>query len=861
MDLTRIDLPLAPRLPEIAEALAAKGALVLRAEPGAGKTSLVPLYLAGSGTGRAAGSDPTTGKVLVLEPRRVAAVQAAARAAELAGEAVGRGVGYRVRGETKPGSALEFITEGVFIRMIQSDPGLAGVGTVVFDEFHERSVNADLGLALALDAKSALCPGLRILLMSATLQAGKLASFIEGESLEVEGRSYPVETRHVALPVGPRFEEELASSAFRLFCEIRGDLLVFLPGQAEIRRVSTALSSRLASTGAGDRPEIRELYGSLPLETQRRVLLPEAGARRRIILATSVAETSLTVPRVEAVLDSGLARLQRYEARSGLNRLVTEREAADRAEQRRGRAGRLGPGICLRAWPAGEILPEKTEAEILRAELSGLVLECAVWGARRAADLPWLDQPPASAWATAAELLRELGALDAGGRATEFGAAGSRLGTEPRLAALVLRGAESGRLAEAAALAAILGDGRVPEGKLELALEALERGAPDYARAREEAKRLAEGVRHRAPVGVRPPAEGVRPSGDGARPQDFHASLGLLLAPAFPDRIARRIGGRVSTGTGAASFQLPGGRKLAAKGSLAEAEWLVVAEADSGGEGRVYSGAALGEEEALGALAPLLSEEVLLQWDGLKARARTVRKAGAIVLSETPLKAPAPGVLAKAFVARLEAGGLGILPWEDETGGEKPSALLARMRWFVDRAGPEGWPSLDDASLVAGAGEWLSPYLGRAGGAGQGEVIDGAGLAAALASLVPSTEARRFAKEAPAAIELPSGRRRALDYAGPRTGPGGIEVGPLLEAKPQELYGLKVQPRMLGRPLLVRLLSPAGRPIHTTTDLPGFWTGSWGEIRKELRGRYPKHEWPENPAEASPSASGIKRRN
>jgi ATP-dependent helicase HrpB len=869
IDLGALDLPLAPRLAEVLERLESDPCLVLKAEPGAGKTSLAPIALAfgstvlpASGEAGAGGGAPrpTRGwpRVLVLEPRRIAAVQAAWRAAELLGEAPGRSVGWRVRGDSRPGSAIEFVTEGVFVRMIQEDPGLEGVRAVVFDEFHERSLNADLGLALILESRAALRPDLRLLLMSATFAAGDLAGFIGGGSLEVEGRCFPVRTVHRAVGEGPRFEEDMARTAFDVFGEIEADLLVFLPGMREIERTSRALAElargRRPSSGG---PEVLALHGSLPLEAQRGIINPGPGAGRRIILATSVAETSLTVPRIAAVLDCGFARLSRFESRSGLNRLVTEREAEDRAEQRRGRAGRLGPGLCVRAWPASETLPERTPPEILRAELSGLVLEAAVWGARRPEDLRWLDPPPASAWDAAVELLAELGAMDMCGKATDFGRACARMGTEPRLAAMVLRASRAGRLEDAAAAAAMLGEGGPIGRDLEEAVVLLHGGAAEYARLKPEARRLASAAR-KAAADAEPARTGAK-SGDGgpAAPP----SMGGLLAEGFPDRVAKRLE-RVSAGLGGngdeAVFQLPGGRKLRARGGLAASAWIVAADADAGGQagrgnemGRVLAGAELTEDEALEALGRMICDETVLIWDGLVPKARARRRAGSILLAERPLGKVPPERIAEALATRIASEGLGILPWEEG----RAKGLLARMRWYGRVSRAEGWPELTDESLAAAAASWLGPFV-----AGGGPAVTAAGLAHAVAALVPAGMRRAFERDAPERMELPSGSSRELDYASAAKGPGGEEGGPLLEARPQELYGLSVHPRVLGRPVLVRLLSPAQRPIHTTSDLPAFWRGAWAEVRKDLRGRYPRHDWPVDPSTARPGVRGIARK-
>ena len=834
-ELPRTGLPIEAFLPEIAARLAERGALVLAAEPGAGKTSLVPPSLL----------DQVEGMILVLEPRRVAAVAAAERIAELVGARLGGLVGYRVRSESKSSSATRILTmtEGVLVRMIQDDPSLAQAGLVVFDEFHERSLQADLGLALALEAR-ALRPELGILVMSATLDTRRLAARLDAPVVEVPGRAHPVATRHAPLREGPGFEDGLAALAAEVSAELGAgsfggagslggsgepprDLLVFLPGAAEIARCGRAL--------AGCGAEALALHGSMSLAEQRRVLAPRSGEGRRIVLATSLAETSLTVPRIGAVLDSGLARVSRFHARSGLNRLVTEREAADRADQRRGRAGRLGPGLCVRAWPASEALSLRTEAEILRAELSGLVLESLLWGARARCALPWLDEPPAAAWEAGLELLGELGALDAGGSIGEFGRRMASQGTEPRLAALVLRGAEAGRGWEAALLAALLSEREVSGrddsgGDLELGLERLASGEPGLGRSLTEARRLAR-------------AAGLAPE---ARPRSGGA--GRLLAAAFPDRIARRQEARGQEARGPARrpdssvFQLFTGRLVAARGALAQSPWIVAVDADAGTElGRVYSGAALSEAEALAALAPATRLSTELEWTGMRCRARRIKRAGALSLSETAVGPPSKEEAGEALARRVEEEGLGILPWEDDGAGE----LLRRLRWWASRRGrragePESGLGFDEAALVAGLREWLLPFVQP----GPGELLDGRALRLALEALLPFALRGEFEREAPARLRLPSGVSRPIRY----------EAGsqPYVESRVQDFFGLDLHPGSGGEPLLLKLLSPAGRPIQVTSDLPGFWRGSWAEVRKELRGRYPKHAWPENPADLGP---------
>ncbi len=907
-------LPIVSSLDAVTAALAKNGKLVLRAEPGAGKTSLVPLVLALDSIEPPA----RAGKVLVLEPRRVAAVQAAGRDAELAHglsspalaalRAPGA-IGWRVRGGSQPGSKIEFITTGIFLRMIQSDPVLEGVSTVIFDEFHERSLDADLSLAFLLETRE-LVPELRLLLMSATIEPGRTAEFLGAGQLDVPGRCFPVEDSYRPVDQGRAFARETAAAIADFAEGTEGGLLVFLPGAGEIGAVGRELSA----IGINSTP----LYAALSLEEQRRVIRTQSesldegprgadrdgghpsNSRRRIILATSIAETSLTVPGITAVVDSGLARLSRYDPRTGLNRLVTERESADRAEQRRGRAGRLGPGRCLRLWNRTDVLPERAEPEILRTELSGFVLESAVWGITDPLKLPLLDPPPRASIDTARALLASLGALadnspeigdpilgapisgdgaegatEAACVPTELGRSAAALGIEPRLAVLAIKAARRGAAAAGAGLAALLEEG-LPrqqdadsQGDLDSELEALGmagagaggRGAQSstghgdqrYSRIADEARRieaaLARDSRHPG---------GDRPGGDGAG-----AGVGAILAAGFPDRVAKRVGSAPEGGL----FQLPGGRQLLARGRLGAAPWIVVADADSGGaeglkpgmdsgmraQARVFSGAALSPEEALTALEPLITESDELEWDGLRCHARRRKRAGSILLSETALGAAPAGKVQAALAARIAAMGLSILPWKEGGAG----ALLARMRWY-GRAVPEpDWPDLSEAALAADAADWLCPYAASGGGA----IIDGETLRTALEGLIPPGRRLAFQREAPARYELPGGHSAALDYeAALAASPEGLPSGPSIEARVEDFFGQTDTPRLAGRPLSLVLLSPARRPLQITSDLAGFWAGAWKEVRKELRGRYPKHDWPEDPAHASPPQGRPRRR-
>ena len=830
------ELPIAPKLPEIVERLRDEGVLVLAAEPGAGKTSLVPPALADATRGRKAC------KILVMEPRRVAAVGAAARIAEVWGKKLGAEVGYRVRGDssTSKSARVEAVTPGVLLRMIQDDPGLEDVACVVLDEFHERSAQADLALALLLQSRT-LRPELGLLAMSATIDVAKAAAALGSSVLEVPGRTFPIFTEYTERLPGDRasnssrpgdraFDSELpvaiARQTIDLLGRTEGDILVFLPGAAEIGAAAAAFSDIARGQSSRDRAEAVILHGSLPLEVQRRILSPPRDSPRRAIFATSIAETSLTVPRVRAVLDSGLARFTRFEPRTGLNHLVTEREAGDRADQRRGRAGRLGPGICLRAWPASESLVPRTEPELSRAELSGLVLEAAIWGSPRRLDLPWLDPPPEGAWSAGTELLLELGALAPDLSPTAFGRRMAALGTDPRLAALVLRGAEAGEAWTACLAAALLSD-RGPSSLADLAqgieeLESGKRAAPVLA----EADRLARSA-------------GLRRG--RARPE----ALGPLLASAYPDRIGERVEYRGTS----ASFRIPAGRRLRAAGSLAQSPWIIALDADAGAaEGKVHSGYAIGEIEARSALELQAVESMETEWRGLEPRGALVRRAGAIALSRKGAPKPLREEIARLLAARIESEGLGILPWEGGAADE-----LARLRCFAamhPEAADRGLDpaSLADASLAARTEEWLGPFLLEGGG----PLVDGPALERSIAALAPRELRASIEREAPKRIDLPSGSSRRIDYSGPG--------GPSVEARVQEFFGLATQPRVCGMALVIKLLDPGGKPLQVTSDLPGFWRGSWTDARKQLRGRYPKHEWPEDPASATPSRSGIKKK-
>jgi ATP-dependent helicase HrpB len=835
-------LPLGPHLETICRAWEERGTVVLRADPGSGKSTLLPLALL-AWQDRLQGEGPAgpRGKILMLEPRRAAAAAAAARMAELLGEAVGERVGYAVRMERRVSARtrIEVLTEGLLVRRIQGDPELRGVSTVIFDEFHERSVHADLALALALDLRR-MGSSLRIIVMSATLDGAAAADSIGGaELIECPGRVFPVDISYRPLPGREALGRDCGAALGEILQEERGegrDFLVFLPGRREIADAAARLGA------AGDF-EVLPLHGGLPLSRQREIIAPAGGAgrKRRIILSTNLAETSLTIPGIGTVVDSGYTRLERYHLPSGMNRLSTELESRSSAEQRAGRAGRLERGRCVRLWAEGEGRPEKTEPEIRRTDLSALVLECLIWGVREPGDLPWLESPSAAAWAAGLELLRALGAAGENREPTEKGREMVRLGLEPRLACLCLAGREAGRggasLAAAAAALLALGDGSglAGDGDFRTRLAPLRRFEGNRGSLRGEEWGWALRVRETAAdLGAR-----LFPEDRGSRGPVFswtageEADLGKFLAAAFPDRVAQRQDrGR---------FRFPPGREARIEGPLENAEWLAAAEADAGERlGYIRLAAPLGREEALRALESRTTTETEIVWKGLAPRRVVRRRAGRISLGEERTRA-GRGEAAESLPALLEREGLAILPWEEA--GSAPRRLLERIRFFAARGAfsPGDGPRAADwtgESLIAAAAEWLGPFLWEGGTEGEGPVLDGPSLVRALEGRIGGRDQGRLDKLVPPCFLLPNGKKRPLDY-------GSGE--PVLSLRLQDAFGIAGKPGILGVPLTFELLSPAGRPVQITRDLPGFWAGSYAEVRRELRGRYPKHRWPEDP--------------
>ncbi|WP_222263477.1 ATP-dependent helicase HrpB [Modestobacter marinus] len=811
------DLPVRDVLPALTGALSGSGVAVLVAPPGTGKTTLVPLALAGR----------LPARVLVAEPRRVAVRAAARRMAALLGEPVGRSVGYSVRGDRRCSGAtrVEVVTTGLLVRRLQSDPELAGTSAVVLDECHERQLDTDLALAFALDVRGALRPDLEVLAMSATAQAGRLAALLGGDAgpapvVEATGTLHPVRpvwcppAPPVAPPLGnrvdPRLLDAVAGTVERALAEAEGDVLVFLPGAAEIARVAGRLSGVAA--------DLRPLHGRLPAAEQDAALT--AGPRRRVVLATDVAETSLTVPGVRVVVDAGLARVPRVDVARGLGTLVTVRASRAAATQRAGRAGREGPGRVYRLWSAAEHdrLPAAPEPEIAVADLTGLALELACWGAPDGRDLALPDPPPEAAFTAARGTLRQLEAVDDDGRVTPRGRALAAAGTHPRLARALVDGAPLvGRRRAAEVLALLSADVPTPSDDLGTAWRAVRAGSTGAtARWREETGRLARSV---------PDAPRTDLTDDVA--------AGLVVGLAHPEWLARRRPGTERT------YLLAGGTgaELAPGSALTGVEWLAVAAADRAPgrrDARVRAAVAIDQGTALEAGAGGHTDGPEVAWRDGDVRAARVERLGAIVLTERPLPDPDPVAVAAAVAEGLRREGLGLLRWT-------PAATALRARLAAAREGlGDPWPAVDDASLrVTLAG---LPAVSAARCRADLAAVD---VTAALSGLVPWQVAGRLDELVPERIEVPTGSRIRVDYADPEV--------PTLSVRVQEVFGWADAPVVAGRPLRLQLLSPAARVVATTADLAGFWVSGYPAVRRELRGRYPRHPWPEDPASGAPT--------
>nr|WP_330082991.1 ATP-dependent helicase HrpB [Methylocystis iwaonis] len=846
-------LPIDAVLPDIRAALSASPNLVIVAPPGAGKTTRVPLALLDASWAKG-------GKLILLEPRRLAARAAASRMAATLGEQIGETVGLRMRLESRVSARtrIEVVTEGVFARMILDDPALDGVAGVLFDEYHERSLDADLGLALALDAQSGLRDDLRLIAMSATLDGARVSALMGDASTVVsEGRAFDVETRYLGRDANARIEDAVARAVLRALREEKGSVLAFLPGQGEIMRTASRLAeARLEGV------DIAPLYGALDRGEQDRAISPAPQGRRKVVLATSIAETSLTIEGVRVVVDSGLSRVQLYEPDLGLSRLETVRAARASVDQRRGRAGRTEPGVCYRLWdePQTASLPAFAAPEILAADLSSLALDLAAWGVTDPGQLAWLDPPPAPAWKEAVALDQELGALGADGRLTEEGRALRALPLPPRLARMVLEAARHGEAERAAELAMLLSERGLGGNDADLS-HRLDRLRSDGSKRAKDARRLAANWARMAMAALPPPCPSPAKAGEGAlaisAPDEGHAlpplprsggglgrglSDGALIALAYPDRIAKSRGAN-------GDFLMANGRaaSLPVEDPLSRAPFLAVAELTGrAAQARILAACALDAEEveSIAGARIEVRDETVFDPATASLRRRRFRRLGAIRLSEQNLSVEADEEGARALARGMAALGVARLPWT------KGQTQLRDRVAFLRRAEGEEWPDLSDAALGESVEEWLAPYL--LGRVRLGDIAPG-DLDAALAHLLPYDLMRRLDAEAPTHFETPAGSRHALDYAAPN--------GPLLSVRVQELYGLSQHPALArGRvPLTLELLSPAHRPIQTTRDLPSFWAGSWNDVKKEMKGRYPRHLWPDEPAKALPTTRAKPR--
>jgi ATP-dependent helicase HrpB len=851
-------LPIDAVLDELARTLHDGNAAVLVAPPGAGKTTRVPLALLDEPWAK-------NKKIIVLEPRRIAARASAERMAQTLGERVGETVGYRVRFGSKVSRAtrIEVVTEGIFSRQILDDPELNGVAAVLFDEFHERSLDADLGLALARDAQTGLREDLRILVMSATLDGARVARLLgDAPVVASEGRAFPVETRHLGRKVDAPLERQMADAIATALRADPGSVLAFLPGAAEIRRTQNFLGERIHDAAI----EIVPLFGALEASVQDRALAPAPKGRRKVVLATSIAETSLTIQGVRIVVDSGMARVPRYEPDIGLTRLETVRASRAAVDQRRGRAGRTEPGICYRLWdePQTASLPAYTQPEILSADLSSLVLDLAQWGVSDPAGLAFLDPPPAPAWKEAKSLLEELGALDADGRITEEGKRLRALALPPRLARMIVDSARLGAGAEAAEIAAVLTERGLGGDSVDLdaRLDQFRRDRSQRASsARSLAQRWASQVategrlsspsplagegrgegatRAVFPAATPTPTPNPSPQG-GGEPKDLRApddelSTGIMLAFAFPDRVARNRGN--------GSFVLANGRGAAVDqtSALARTPYIAVAElTGTAAQGRILLAAPITQEEIERRFADHIdtAEEVSFDRSALALRARRKRTLHAITLSEAPMALSPSAETARIFADGLAAAGLDKLPW---------SKSLKQWRdrvMFLRKAEGDAWPDLSDDALAASREAWLVPALYDKTSLKEFSAGD---LSDALMGLLPWELRARLEREAPTHFEAPTGTMLAIDYE--------AEQGPTIAVRLQELFGLNTHPSIAkgAVPLVLELLSPAQRPVQVTRDLPGFWRGSYAAVRSDLRGRYPRHPWPEDPANALPT--------
>ncbi|WP_298242881.1 ATP-dependent helicase HrpB [uncultured Bradyrhizobium sp.] len=808
-------LPIDAVLGELSRTLEANNAAVLVAPPGAGKTTRVPLALLDAPWAKGK-------KIIVLEPRRIAARASAGRMAKSLGERAGETVGYRVRFGSKISrtTRIEVVTEGIFTRQILDDPELSGVAAILFDEFHERSLDADMGLALARDAQTGLREDLRILVMSATLDGARVGKLLgDAPVVESEGRAFPVETRYLGRKADAPIERQMADAIASALRADSGSVLAFLPGAAEIRRTQNFLAERVQDASI----EIVPLFGALDAAVQDRAISPAPKGMRKVVLATSIAETSLTIEGVRIVVDSGLARVPRYEPDIGLTRLETVRASRAAVDQRRGRAGRTEPGVCYRLWdePQTASLTPYTQPEILSADLSALVLDLAQWGVSDPAALSFLDPPPGPAWKEAKSLLEELNALDGDGRITAEGKSLRALALPPRLARMIVDSHRAGEGEAAAEIAAIITERGLGGDSVDLEhrRDQFRRDrSPRAASARDLARRWASQVAASEKEG----------------PQE-DLSTGLMLAYAFPDRVARNRGN--------GSFVLANGRGAAVEqtSSLARAPYIAIGEmTGTAASGRILLAAAISQDAIEQHFAEHIesADEITFDRGAMALRARRKRVLHAITLSEATMAVSPSENTARIFADGLIAAGLDRLPWS------KAAKQWRDRVMFLRKAEGDSWPDLTDDGLIARRDDWLVPALYDKIAL---KDISPGDLSDALMALLPWDMRARLDREAPTHFEAPTGSVLAIDYE--------AEQGPTIAVRLQELFGLNTHPSVAAGkvPLVLELLSPAQRPVQVTRDLPGFWRGSYAAVRSDLRGRYPRHPWPDDPASAVPT--------
>lgn len=850
-------LPIEDALPELRNALASSNNVVLEAPPGAGKTTRVPLALL-------AESWLNNQRIIMLEPRRLAARTAAHFMARQLNESVGNTVGFRVRGETRVGARtrIEVVTEGILARLLSADASLDGVGLVIFDEFHERSLHADLGLALTLQTQQVLRPDLRLLVMSATIDGDSVGALLTNSTgvvtpvVRSAGRMFPVSTEFRPPRADERIESAIARTIIEAVQQHEGDVLVFLPGAGEQRRVAERLFGNDVLNQA--RAHVYQLHGAMPLAEQDAAIGSAPSGERKIVLATSIAETSLTIEGVHVVIDSGLSRLPKYSARAGITRLETVRVSRASADQRRGRAGRVAPGVCYRLWDAhvDAMLVPRTRPEILEADLAPLALALADAGVRDATELQWLDAPPSGAFKQATELLMQLGATDTNGRITAHGRELAALPTHPRLAHLLVRAREMSATQLGAEISALVEERDIvrgaygpPPSDLRLRLE-LMRGASANALGASLAgaqadfdgvkrlRQVASDLRARLGVDSRNNASGdSTPRANAPRREDTSIdSAGTLLALAYPERVAQHRAGSdprfvMRSGVGASMLR---------HDALASSPFLAVADLDGAPpEYRIARAIPLTREEVLATFGDQITRTSVVEWDDETRSVRARRRAqlGAIVLEDHAWNAPDPDAVLAVFLTEIERAGVDALPWSE-------SANTQRARMQFAHTNDNSWPDVGAHALGPQLKEWLAPSIGALRKWDDLARVD---LGEALRSLLTWEQRTALDRLAPTHLEVPSGSRLALNYDDP--------TSPVLAVKLQEVFGWTTTPTLFnGRvPVTLHLLSPAQRPVQVTRDLAGFWRSSYFDVRKDLRGRYPRHPWPEDPLTAIPT--------